>query len=365
MIIGIDGNEANVENKVGVSIYVLELIHYFYTKTDSNTQYVIYLRDKPHHDFPLPNNHFQYHIVKGNFLWSQLFLPINLYLKKEIDIFFSPAHYAPRFCPVPTVVTIHDLSYFYYPNDFLRKDLYQLKNWTKYSVEKASKIIAVSKNTKKDLIKYYHVPENKIEIIYNGFNSKLKVKSKKLKIELKNKKYILYVGTIQPRKNLHTLITAFHLLLKEKPEYSLIIAGKKGWLYGKLFDHVRTLNLEDKIIFTGYISDEEKEMLYQHASFFVLPSLYEGFGIPLLEAMNYDCPVIASFTSSLPEIGGDACLYFDPNKPEELNEKMKEIIGNTPLRKELVQKGKKRVQLFSWVKCGRETLDTIRKLYER
>ncbi len=364
MIIGVDGNEANVKKKVGVSVYTFELLHYFYSTKDKDNQFVVYLKNQPRHDMPTEDTFFKYQIVSGDFLWSQLFLPLNLYLKQKVDIFFSPAHYAPRFCPVPIVVTIHDLSYFYYPDEFLRKDLYQLKNWTKYSAEKARKIIAVSKNTKKDLMKYYHVPENKVEVIYNGFNNKLKIKNEKRKIKLKSKKYILYLGTIQPRKNLGTLIAAFQLMLKEKPEYSLIIAGKKGWLYEKIFDRVKALNLEEKVIFTGYVNDEEKTELYENASIFVLPSLYEGFGIPLLEAMNFGCPLISSFTSSLPEIGGDACLYFDPTKPIELKEKMKEMIENTTLRQELIQKGKKRVHLFSWEKCGKETLNSIKNTYE-
>lgn len=372
MIIGIDGNEANVAQKVGVSIYIYELLHYFSQKKNNELQFIIYLRNNPRADLPLPTKYFQYKIVKGNFLWSQLFLPLHLYFKRDIEVFFSPAHYAPRFCPVPRVVTIHDLSYFYYPDEFLKKDLHQLKNWTRYSIRQAKKIIAVSKNTKRDLIKFYQIPEKKIEVVYNGYDNKLKVKNtmpndrqEKLKIQLENKHYILYVGTIQPRKNLSILIDAFNLLMKEKPEYSLIIAGKKGWLYKEIFDHVKSLNLEGKVVFTGYVNDEEKAALYAGASLFVLPSLYEGFGIPILEAMSYECPVIASSTSSLPEIGGEACLYFDPKKPAELKAKMIELIENTALCKELIKKGKKRVQLFSWGKCGKHTLHTIKKSYER
>lgn len=370
MIIGVDGNEANVAQKVGVSIYAYELLRYFARQADHQTQFVIYLRDKPRDEFPPLSQYFQYRIIKGSFLWSQLFLPLNLYLKKEIDVFFSPAHYAPRFCPVPTVVTIHDLSYFYYPDEFLKKDLYQLKNWTKYSVEKAQKIIAVSTTTKKDLIKFYQIPETKIDIVHNGFYSVIPSESRRKvgrsrEISKIEKPYILYVGTIQPRKNLIILIEAFNLLLKEKPEYSLIIAGKKGWLYQPIFQKVKELNLEDKIIFTGYIIDEEKTELCANASLFVLPSLYEGFGIPILEAMNFGCPVIASSTSSLPEIGEDACLYFDPKNANELKNKMIEVLANEFLRQQLINKGKKRVQLFSWDKCGKQTLQILKNTYDK
>lgn len=365
MIIGIDANEANVKEKVGVSVYTFALLQYFQKKASLQNQFIIYLKDKPRSDLPKPNSFFHYRIITGDFLWSQIFLPISLYLKRDIDVFFSPAHYAPRFCPVPTVVAIHDLSYFYYPQEFLKKDLYQLKNWTKYSVKKAKKVIAVSKTTKKDLVKLYHIPKEKIIVIYNGFGDRTKsLKIKNLKLiknwKLKIKNYILYVGTLQPRKNLNTLIDAFNLLLKEKPEYKLVIVGKKGWLYNKIFEKVKELRLENKVIFTGYLPDEQVTTLYKNASVFVLPSFYEGFGLPLLEAMSYDCPVIASNTASLPEIGDDACLYFDPHNPFKLKEKIKKVLDNGELRQELIKNGRKRVKLFSWERCGEKTLKLLK-----
>lgn len=365
MVIGIDGNEANVKKKVGVSVYSFELLKNWSKKASREFQFVVYLRRQPRPELPKGKKYFRYQVVKGKFLWSQLFLPANLYLKKQIDLFFAPAHYLPRFCPVPSVVTIHDLSYFYYPSEFLKKDLYQLKNWTKYSLKRADRIIAVSKTTKKDLVRFYHLPYEKIEVVYNGYK---KVKIKKLKIKNTIKKlkikqsFILYVGTIQPRKNIITLIDAFHLFLKEKPDYSLIIVGKKGWLYEKMFEKVKELGLEKKIHFPGYLPDNLVANLYEKAAMFVLPSFYEGFGIPILEAMNHGCPVIASFASSLPEVGGEACLYFDPSAPKDLKEKILKLIENEELKKELVKKGKNRVKLFSWQKCAQETLGIIRKV---
>lgn len=364
MIIGVDGNEANVEKKVGVSVYAFELLNYFAKKASPECQFIIYLKNNPRSDLPLQNENFRYQVIKGNFLWSQIFLPINLYWKKKVDIFFSPAHYAPRFSPTTTVVTIHDLSYFYFPQEFLKKDLFQLKNWTEYSVKKAVKIIAVSKTTKKDLLKFYHIADKKVEVIYNGFSRKKLIDYHSCKnfksLFLRSKKFFLSVGTIQPRKNYETLIDAFNLLLKEKPEYYLIIVGKKGWLYEKIFNKVHQLGLNNKIIFTGYLKDEELSYLYQKATSFVFPSLYEGFGIPLLEAMNFGCPVISSFSSCLPEIGGEACLYFDPLSPQDLKEKMIELLKKEELKKELIKKGKERIKFFSWEKCGEETLQCLK-----
>ncbi|EKE14917.1 MAG: glycosyl transferase group 1 [uncultured bacterium] len=368
--IGVDGNEANVEKKVGVSVYALNILNYFSKIANSETSFVIYLKSQPLLYLPDENEFFKYKIIKGKFLWSQIFLPLDLYINRNIDIFFSPAHYLPRFCPVPQVVTIHDLAYFYFPEDFTKKDLWQLKNWTKSSVNKSSRIIAVSKTTKKDVIKNYQVDENKVSVVYNGYeklsDQRSKIKDQNDISKFKNKKpYILFVGTIQPRKNLDVLIDAFDKFSKTHSDFKLVIVGKKGWLFESIFAKVKTMNLENKVIFTGHVTDEELIWFYKNAFCLALPSLYEGFGIPILEAMSYDCPTIVSMTSSLPEIGGDASLYFDPKNSDDLLEKLNTLKDNVKLRKELISKGKQRIKDFSWEKCGKETLEVILKtVYE-
>ncbi len=210
ILIGIDGNEANVEKKVGVSVYTFQLLHYFKKQSGQNLHFTVYLRRKPQQDMPEESEFFRYIVLPFPFFWSQVFLPLALFLGKKPDVFFSPAHYAPRFSPVPTVVTIHDLSYFYYPNEFLKEDLYKLKNWTEYSVKNAAKVIAVSEHTKKDLIQWYRIPEDTIEVVYNGFEERMKHDELIMKHEKNNNKnpYILYVGTLQPRKNIITLVIA-------------------------------------------------------------------------------------------------------------------------------------------------------------
>jgi len=360
MIIGVDGNEANVLQQVGVSIYTLNLLNYFKKQASSLLQFKIFLKEKPLSHLPKESKYFVYEVVSPKFLWTQLALPFRL-LKKDIDVFFSPAHYGPRFCPVPLVVTIHDLSYIYYPQDFLKKDLFKLKNWTAYTVKKAKKIIAVSYSTKKDLINIYKVPPKKIEVVYNGFNRHLGIKVTAFKEKSFSSSYILYIGTLQPRKNLLNLIRAFYKFNQIYPEFNLIIAGKKGWLYEKIFEEVENLGIEDKVFFTDYVTDHQLVFLYQNAFCLVIPSFYEGFGLPLLEAMNFSCPVVASFSSSLPEVGGDACLYFDPQNVNYLTEKLIKLKANPKLRKELIKKGKERIKLFSWEKCGYQTLKVIKE----
>lgn len=357
MIIGIDGNEANVREKVGVSVYTTELLTYFQKKAEQDLQIIVFLRHPPTTRLPKETSFYRYEIVNGPVLWSQVFLPLRLFLKRNIDVFFSPAHYSPRYCPVPLVVTIHDLAFFYYPNEFLKQDLYKLKNWTSQSVKKAKCIVAVSKNTKKDILKYYDLPAEKIAVVYNGFE---KTAQKQTPSSFAKKPYVLFTGTLQPRKNITLLIRSFADFSKLHKDYSLVIAGKKGWLYEQIFKDVTHLGMDSKVIFTDYVSDSELIGLYKNAEFFVMPSLYEGFGVPVLEALSYGCPVISSFSSSLPEVAGDASLYFDPTDAKDLTEKMILLTENKNLRKDLVAKGKEQLKKFSWQKCAEETLAVIK-----
>jgi len=370
MIIGIDGNEANVEKKVGVSVYTANLLHYFQKRANSDLQFRIYLREPPHYSssfglaLPEESSHFTYRVVKGPAMWSQLFLPADLYLKRGINVFFSPAHYAPRYCPVPVVTTIHDVAYFYYPQEFIQKDLYQLKNWTGYSIAHSKKIITVSKTTKKDVMKFYNVPDGKIEVVYNGFE---KTESHLVggfaetakRYDILKHTYLLYVSTLQPRKDVPTLIEAFSQLRASHPQYKLVIVGRKGWMYDEIFTRVQEQNLDKSVVFTGYLPDDEVVALYQNAFCFVLPSLYEGFGITILEAMSHGCPVITTYASSLPEVGGEACLYFEPKSPQDLLFNIDLLIKDADLRKNLIEKGRERTKQFSWEKCANETLQVL------
>lgn len=362
--VGIDGNEANVNNKVGVSVYTQNLLNFYQKKSNKNLRFNVYLRNDPIKTMPKSNKFFSYQIVKGSFLWSQIFLPLKLLFDKKNDVFFSPAHYSPRLSIIPKVVTIHDLSFQYYPNDFLKKDLYKLKKWTHYSIKKSKKIIAVSQSTKNDIIKFYGVSENKITVIYNGFEKKISKKKIDYKLinKLQKQPFILYVGTIQPRKNIPTLLDSFSEFLKENSNFKLVIAGKKGWLYENIFNKVKSLKLGRKVSFTNFVSDATLQKLYKNAFCLVLPSFYEGFGIPILEAMNEGCPVISSDKSSLPEIGGDAALYFNPKDSDQLVSQLTNLKNHTDLRNTLIANGKQRVKLFSWQKCAAETLKLLKEI---
>ncbi len=377
MIIGFDGNEANVDKKVGVSVYAFQLLVNFYERVNNQTRFLIYLKEKPKSFLPKPNENFKYLIVGPKFLWSQIGLPFYLQTHKKPDVFFSPAHYSPKGIDIPKVITIHDMAYMYFPEEFLKKDLYKLQNWTEISIHEAKSVIAVSENTKRDLIKFHGLHAEQIKVIYNGYERKVqsstlnqnKYGSGLSRTDLRsgtgtkfkiNNPYILFVGTLQPRKNLKVLISAFKKFKEFYPDFKLVLTGKKGWLYQNIFDQIKKFRLTEEVIYTDYVSDDELIHLYKNAFCFVLPSLYEGFGIPILEAMSFNCPVISSSSSSLPEVGGNACLYFKAERENDLVDKLKQLRESKKLRDDLIKKGKERLKLFSWQKCADQTLEVIK-----
>jgi len=375
MIIGIDGNEANVRQRVGIGEYAFELLSQFSNlklKT-SNLNFVIYLKNDPLSDMPKEREGWRYKVIKPGKLWTQWRLPLDLYLGKiRPDVFFSPSHYAPRFSPVPTVISVMDLAYLNFPEMFNKSDLFQLRRWTSYSVKNAKKILTISNSSKNDIIKSYNAAPDKITVTYPGVKQFMSLSPQiyamnQLKSKYKtSENYILFVGTLQPRKNIERLIEAFSLLLKN-PSLSaddgrslqLVIVGKKGWLYEEILAAPKKFDIEDRVKFLDTVADEELEVLYRHAVCFVLPSLYEGFGLPVLEAMHNNCPVVTSNISSLPEAGGDACLYIDPEDATDIANKLVQLTNDDDLRQELIKKGKKQLAHFSWEKTAKETLKVL------
>ena len=351
MVVGVDGNEANIGQRVGSNTFAYEVLKRFPEKH----QYKVFLKNPPVSDLP---KSFSYEVVKPSPYWTQFALPIRLFTKRDIDVFYSSSHYAPRFCPVPLIITIYDLSFEKFPLYFKKSDLIKLKNWTAYSAKKADHIITISEYSKRDIMEIYNVPESKITVAYPGYNPDVyKVnKNTENKFNIKGK-YIVYVGTLQPRKNLALLIEA----LENLKDIKLVIVGKKGWLYEDIFSKVKSLKLEDRVIFTDFIPDTEIALLLNGAECFVLPSLYEGFGIPVVEAMACGCPVIASNTSSLPEIIGEAGVLFDPNSKEDLVKSLEKVLYGVKYREELINKGLERSKLFNWDKCTGIILKTIEK----
>lgn len=374
MVIGIDGNEANVSKKVGISEYVFELLMQFSKLQVTSYKLQVYLKDQPGKGFPSQSKSWRYKVFGPKKLWTQIALPAHLFLERQKpDVFFSPAHYAPRFSPVPTVVSIMDLAFFHFPELFTKKDLNQLKSWTGYSIKKAKKIITISQASKDDIIRLYGIEPDKIAVIYPGIKQTASLTPHIYPMnELKTKynisdNFLLFVGTLQPRKNIVRIIEAFAMLKKRKTEndeqdLQLVIIGRRGWHYDEILAAPAKYGLKDSVKFLDFVPDEDLVLFYQHAQVFVWPSLYEGFGLPVLEAMKFGCPVITSNVSSLPEAGGDAALYVDPENVEEIKNAIEKVMTDTKLREEMIAKGKKQVGKFSWEKAARETLQIVEEV---
>ncbi|MFZ2970611.1 MAG: glycosyltransferase family 1 protein, partial [Minisyncoccia bacterium] len=299
-----------------------------------------------------------------------------------IDVMFSPHIFLSSLSPkCRSVVTFHDLSFEKYPEFYSKvKSYWHLSMDPKKQARRANRIITVSQSTKNDLISLYDIDPKKIKVIYSGIeqesrikNQESRVEDKKTKLlEVKKKynlpeKYILYLGTLEPRKNIVGLIKAFELFKNRETKtnklpatsYKLIIAGGKGWLYKKIFDTIEKSGYKEDIILTGFINENDKRYIYELADLFVYPSFYEGFGFPPLEAMSYGVPTITSNVSSLPEAVGDSAIMIDPYDHDELANAIENVLCDRKLRDILIAKGRKRIKKFSWQNCARETLETL------
>ncbi len=371
MTIGIDGNEANTKRLVGIGEYAFELLSEF-ARQKHEHKILVYLKASPLAHMPPETDTFQYKIFGPSRLWTQFGLPVHLFLSHEKpSVFFSPTHYVPRVSPAPRVMAIMDVSYIQYPQLFKAKDLYQLKHWTAYSVKKAKKILTISEASKSDIIKEYNVPKESVVVTYPGvkpiraLSPELFTMDRLQRDHGISKKYILFVGTLQPRKNLLRLIEAFAQVLKKKnmPDgLQLVIVGKKGWLFEEILSAPEKFSISDRVKFLDFVSDEELPALYKNALCYVLPSLYEGFGLPVLEAMKYGCPVITSNVSSLPEAAGDAAMFVNPEKTVEIENALEKVITDEKLRETLVEKGYKQIKKFSWEKAASETLRVLEEV---
>ncbi|NIN63988.1 MAG: glycosyltransferase [Anaerolineae bacterium] len=278
-----------------------------------------------------------------------------------IDLFHATDHLLPRLSRVKTVFTLHDLIFQFYPEMHKPLNRWFLTLMMPRFLRAADAVIAVSECTKKDAVHFYGIEEAKIHVVYEGVNPSFRPAPPETVGQMRRKyslpdNFTLTVGTIEPRKNLTSLLEAYSALRQSGVESKLVIAGKKGWLYEGFFRRLSELGLGDEVVLPGFVPDRDLPALYGAADLFVFPSFYEGFGLPVLEAMACGVPVVTSNTSSLPEVAGDAAVLIDPSSVDELVTAMRAVLENHELRAELRAKGLKQAARFSWEKAAKETL---------
>lgn len=371
MKIGIDISQLAYQG-TGVATYTENLIINL-LKIDKVNEYVFFyssLRQK------LPSNlkslfinlkSYNFPPLALELLWNRLHvIPIETFTGK-LDVFHSSDWLEPP-AKCPKVTTIHDLAIFKYPEVFAPKGGHDiLKNQKRklsWVAKETKTIIAVSENTKRDIVEILKIPEERIKVVYEGTDRAYNIQQTTKEIEGTKKKYnirgkyLLAVGTLEPRKNIRRVIEAFNILKPQFPDLSLVIVGKMGW--GEDFEKCQMTNDKCQIKFTGYVPKEDLACLYQRAQVFVYPSLYEGFGLPVLDAMTSGCPVVTSNVSSLPEVVGDAGVLVDPNNVEDIAGGILKAMGNREL---LIKEGKTQVLKFSWEKTARETLAVYKEVF--
>ncbi len=365
MKIWIDGYEANVQQRLGSSQVAFELLKNL-EDIDKTNEYTVVLPNPPIVDLPKERMGWKYRILKPKRLWTQIALPLALYSTKEKpDIFFSPTHYIPRFSPVKRIVTIFDLSFLHFPEMFNKKDLWQLTNWTKFSIKNADHIITISNFSKQDIIDQYKIDRTKITVAYPGYDKeKYREQGTGNRVqEIKTKyktgdNYIIYIGTLQPRKNLIRLIEAVFRI----DNLTLVVVGKKGWMYDEILETANRLKIADRVKFLGFIPSDDLPELIAGAKSFVMPSLWEGFGIPVLEAMACGTPVIVSNVSSLPEVVGKAGILIDPYSINQLEQAIRTIITDKKMHLKFAKAVVLQSKKFSWDKMAKTTLKVFELL---
>lgn len=353
--------QTTLGQKTGFGYYVDNLVNAL-KKVSDRYEYAL-LAPKGEKDFNTPRR----------FVWDQIQFPL-LAARAKVDLLHQPAFSVPVLFNKPMVVTVHDLIAVHYGIDIPRWSRQYFGRWMPYSYRYADHIIAVSHHTKKDIMRLMHVPSSKISVIYEALDQSFtKHPTQKDKDNIRETfgitgPFLLYIGTINPRKNLVFLVNVFLQLAKTNPDLQLVIAGKKGWYYDTLVATIRKHAMENRVILTDYISDLEKVALYSMATALVFPSLYEGFGLPVIEAMAAGLPVIASDRSSIPEVQGDAGLSLNPTDEIAWVKGIRHLLDNKNLQKQYSATGVLQANKFSWDKTAEQTskvYDHILEAYAR
>jgi glycosyltransferase involved in cell wall biosynthesis len=374
--IGIDVTAAITQGG-GIGRYTRELIDAL-TAVDPHNHYHFFAAKNPAASpipHPIPQtDHVQLHTAPVDErwlyrLWYRLRLPLPVqWFTGPLDLFHSPDFVLPPVHGrIPTLLTVHDLSFVHYPETFPERLVTYLNQVVPWSIGRASHILADSQATKDDLTAVWHVPPDKVTVLYSGVHERFRPVTDEQQLaavrrhySFADAPYILAVGTVQPRKNYQMLIRAFQPIAQMYP-HNLVIVGGQGWLVEEMMAEVGRQGLDGRVHFAGFVADEVLPALYSGADLFVFPSLYEGFGLPLLEAMGCGVPVISANNSSLPEVAGPAAVLLSPHEPDAWTAAMHRLLADPAGRTRLVAAGFRQARRFSWQQSAHQ----LHQLYER
>jgi glycosyltransferase involved in cell wall biosynthesis len=370
VLIGIDASRAAVAQRTGTEAYSLHLIRALLA-LDTTHRFRLYFNGPPPPGLIPDVAHCEQRVMPFPRLWTHLRLSAEM-MRHPPDVLFVPSHVLPLCHPPRSVVTVHDLGYHFYPEAHTTAQRHYLEWSTRYHTRTAAHLLADSQATADDLTNVYGADPQRMTVVHLGVDPTLRPVRDPAALESVARKagisgpYVLYLGTLQPRKNLVRLIEAFAALCTQQanaiPDTQLVLAGKRGWLYREIVSRAHELGIGDRVVFPGYVDDADLAALYSGAELFVMPSLYEGFCMPVLEAMACGTPVACSSTSSLPEVVGDAALTFDPQDTAAMAAQIGRALADAGLRARLVGRGFERVKRFTWERCARQVLEVLERV---
>jgi len=361
-IIGIDASRSNTAQRTGTEYYSFEIIKEILKFKREGVLFRLY--SKTPLDYIERDDGVENKVMSFPKLWSQIRLSFEIF-RNPPSVLFVPAHTIPLYHGKKTVVTLHDVGFKYFPELYTPLERYY-HNWCmKFSLKHAKEIIAISEATKEDLIKLYEADPKKITVIYHGYDKEKyflkKEKSEKLE---KISPYIYFIGRLEAKKNITTLVKAFAILKQdEQIKHKLVLAGRPGYMYEEIKELINSLDpkIKSDIVELGYVSDEDAPMYMRNADIFAFPSNFEGFGMPLVEAMASGVPVVASDTTSIPEVVAGAGLLHNVHDPKELAEKLGILINNPQEYKKFQELGLDRASCFNWDDAAKKTLEVIER----
>ena len=351
----------------GISWYIYNLLRQLPT-TGPSHRFSAFLNERQYVDDRMSLHYASWPTQRplARIVWEQMVLPAQL-RRQKVDLLHSLAFAGPLMFRGPMVLTIYDLSFLRFPQAFRPWNRWYLSNFTRWSAHQARRIIAISESTRQDVIDLLGVPADKVDVVYCGADSMFRRLPPAQKERYRRERnlpeqFVLFLGTLEPRKNLERLLRAYAEWRQvDSSAPSLVIAGAQGWYYDAVLNLVHALGLQDAVLFLGYVPKEDLPLLYNNAQMFVYPSLFEGFGLPVLEAMACGVPVITADASSLPEVAGEAAVLVDPTSVEELSMALGSLWTDPDRRRDLAEKGIRQSSRFNWRRTAEETLS----VYER